>query len=133
MNNSWVSARQIYRQFFGEHKHAGTTTAFSYHFGRDIFTGIFRIPPGVRPVPVRVLTRPSYPRGPQAAQLAGAPDPRNTQQTAWHNRELSIRSGAERLYQLSGELLDELKTAPAGSILNARMYKRVQEIERLAK
>jgi hypothetical protein len=66
-------------------------------------------------------------------KVADTADPNNSQQTALRHREQVFRAGVEKLYQLSGELREELQTAPASNVLSVKMYKRVQEIEKLAK
>jgi len=66
-------------------------------------------------------------------KVADAADPNNSQQTALHRREQVFRAGVEKLYQLSGELRGELQTEAASNVLSVKMYKRVQEIEKLAK
>ena len=49
------------------------------------------------------------------------------------NREGQFRDDVDKLVQLSNELRDALNTTPASNVLSVKMYKRVQEIARLAK
>lgn len=80
------------------------------------------------------LPDPPLPGDPeQRDKLAGPADPKSSQQAILHRREQEFRSGVEKLYQLTSELREELKTTPATNVLSVRMYKRVQEIEKLAK
>ena len=48
-------------------------------------------------------------------------------------REREFRVDVDKLVQLSNELREELNTAPASNVLSVKMYKRVQEIAKLAK
>jgi hypothetical protein len=43
------------------------------------------------------------------------------------------RAGVERLYQLSSELRDEMQKTSTTNVLSVRMYKKTEEIEKLAK
>jgi hypothetical protein len=47
--------------------------------------------------------------------------------------EKEFREGVERLYQLSGELRDEVQQTPTTDVLSLRMVKKTEEIEKLAK
>lgn len=47
--------------------------------------------------------------------------------------EKEFREGVERLYQLSGELRDEVQKTPTSDVLSVRMMKKADEIEKLAK
>jgi len=80
------------------------------------------------------LPDPPLPGDPkQRDKLAAPADPKISQQAILHSREQEFRSGVEKLYQLTSELREELKTTPTTDILSVRMYKRVQEIKKLAK
>ncbi len=48
-------------------------------------------------------------------------------------QEKEFREGIERLYTLSGELRDEVQKTPTLQVLSVRMYKKTEEIEKLAK
>ncbi|HXN51440.1 MAG TPA: hypothetical protein VN943_05830 [Candidatus Acidoferrum sp.] len=47
--------------------------------------------------------------------------------------EREFRAGVERLYQLTSELRDEVQKTVTSEVLSIRMYKRTEEIEKLAK
>ena len=47
--------------------------------------------------------------------------------------EKEFREGIEKLYQMATELRDELAQAPKMNVLSVRMYKKTEEIEKLAK
>jgi hypothetical protein len=47
--------------------------------------------------------------------------------------EREFRAGVERLYQLSSELRDEVQKTATSDVLSVRMYKKTEEIEKLAK
>lgn len=47
--------------------------------------------------------------------------------------ERDFRAGVERLYELSGELRDEVRKTMTTDVLSVRMYKKTEEIEKLAK
>jgi len=80
------------------------------------------------------LPDPPLPGDPQQRdKLATPADPKATQQAARHQREENFRTGVEKLYGLTGELRDDLKNGPTADVLSVKMYKRLQEIEKLAK
>jgi uncharacterized protein with WD repeat len=47
--------------------------------------------------------------------------------------EKEFREGVERLYQLTGELRDEVQKTTTTDVLSLRMVKKTEEIEKLAK
>jgi hypothetical protein len=47
--------------------------------------------------------------------------------------EREFRVGVERLYQLTSELRDEVQKTATSDVLSVRMYKKTEEIEKLAK
>jgi len=47
--------------------------------------------------------------------------------------EQEFRDGVERLYQLTGELREEVQKTPTTDVLSIRMVKKTEEIEKLAK
>jgi hypothetical protein len=82
----------------------------------------------------RSLPDPPTPGDPQQRnKLADPSDPKTAQQAKVQNREREFREDVDKLLQLSNELRDELNTAPASNVLSVKMYKRVQEIAKLAK
>ena len=56
-----------------------------------------------------------------------------SQQAKVQNREREFREDVDKLVQLSNELRGELNTTAASNVLSVKMYKRVQEIAKLAK
>jgi hypothetical protein len=52
---------------------------------------------------------------------------------ALQENEREFRAGVERLYQLTSELHDEVLKTITSDVLSIRMYKKTEEIERLAK
>jgi hypothetical protein len=48
-------------------------------------------------------------------------------------REQDFRAGVEKLFQLTSALREGLKTTTSTDVLNVTMYKRLQEVEKLAK
>jgi hypothetical protein len=80
------------------------------------------------------LPDPPLPGDPQQRDKLAVPsDLKNSRQSVLHRREQEFRSGVEKLFQLSSELREDLKNMPSTDVLSVRMYKRVQEIEKLAK
>ena len=57
--------------------------------------------------------------------------PVNARSCAQNEKE--FRDGVERLYTLTGELRDEVQNTPTAEVLSVRMYKKTEEIEKLAK
>jgi hypothetical protein len=47
--------------------------------------------------------------------------------------EKEFRAGVERLYELTGELREEVQKTPTTDVLSVGMYKRMEAIEKLAK
>ena len=47
--------------------------------------------------------------------------------------EREFREGVQKLYELATELRDELAQAPKMNVLSVGMYKKTEEIEKLAK
>ncbi len=62
-----------------------------------------------------------------------AGDPQAGRKAQLAQNEKEFREGVERLYELSGELRDEVQKTPPSGVLSVSMYKRTEEIERLAK
>jgi hypothetical protein len=83
------------------------------------------------------------PTPPPPPQPAGTPNPAeihaNPQAIAAARRarlqqnEKEFRDGVERLYQLTGELREEVQKTPTTDVLSIRMVKKTEEIEKLAK
>jgi len=84
--------------------------------------------------------RPGFPSPPPpadpSAQDKDAPqgiDPQTAKRAAAARNEKEFREGVEKLYQLATELRDELAQAPKMNVLSVHMYKKTEEIEKLAK
>ena len=84
--------------------------------------------------------RPGLPAPPPAAdpdaQDQNAPkgiDPQTAKRVMAAKNEKEFREGVEKLFQLATELHDELAQAPKMNVLSVRMYKKTEEIEKLAK
>jgi hypothetical protein len=52
---------------------------------------------------------------------------------ALHEKEREFRAGIERLYQLTSELRDEVQKTVTSDVLSIHIYKKTEEIEKLAK
>jgi len=84
--------------------------------------------------------RPGLPAPPPAAdpdaQDQNAPkgiDPQTAKRVMAAKNEKEFREGVEKLFQLATELHVELAQAPKMNVLSVRMYKKTEEIEKLAK
>ena len=60
-------------------------------------------------------------------------DPQTAKRVMAAKNEKEFREGVEKLYQMSSELRDELAQSPKMNVLSVRMYKKTEEIEKLAK
>jgi hypothetical protein len=76
---------------------------------------------------------PPAPGDPQQRDKLAPPDSKTPEQNAQQRSEERFRLEAEKLFQLSGELRDEVKNTSSTKVFSVKMYKRLQEIERLAK
>jgi hypothetical protein len=61
------------------------------------------------------------------------PDPLTAKRVMAAQNEKEFREGVEKLYAMATELRDELAQAPKMNVLSVRMYKKTEEIEKLAK
>ena len=83
--------------------------------------------------------RRGFPDPPEPAEkqnpAAATPDDTGHQSAkrALQENEREFRAGVERLYQLTNELHDEVQKTPTSDVLSIRMFKKTEEIERLAK
>jgi hypothetical protein len=84
--------------------------------------------------------RPGLPPPPAAADpddqdqnAAKGLDPQTAKRVMAAKNEKEFREGVEKLYQMATELKDELAQAPKMNVLSVRMYKKTEEIEKLAK
>jgi hypothetical protein len=60
-------------------------------------------------------------------------DPQTSKRIMAAKNEKEFREGVEKLYHMATELKDELAQAPKMNVLSVRMYKKTEEIEKLAK
>jgi hypothetical protein len=91
--------------------------------------------------PMRAAQNPPTP--PPPPQPGGIPNPaeihRNPQAEAAAKRarlqqnEKEFRSGVEKLYELAGELREEVQKTPTTDVLSLHMVKKTEAIEKLAK
>lgn len=82
--------------------------------------------------------RGGFPDPPEPAEkpnpAAAAPDAsRRSAKSLAQENEREFRAGVEQLYRLASELRDEVQRTPTSDVLSIRMYKKTEEIERLAK
>jgi hypothetical protein len=92
------------------------------------------------PVPAWAQRRRKFPEPPQASATRNPAEVGKLDTTgvsakkaALVQNEREFRSGVERLYQLSSELRDEVQKTSTSEVLSVRMYKKTEEIEKLAK
>ena len=85
-------------------------------------------------------SRTGFPSPPAPADPSGqdrdAPqgtDPMTAKRIAAAKNEKEFREGIEKLYEMASELRDELAQSPKMNVLSVRMYKKTEEIEKLAK
>jgi hypothetical protein len=62
-----------------------------------------------------------------------APEQRALKRAQMLRNQQEFREGVDRLFQLSGELRDEVQHTPNADVFSLRMYKKTQEIEKLVK
>ncbi len=85
--------------------------------------------PGRSPFP-----KPPTPGDPQEKnKTADASDLKAMKRAAMVRSEKEFRVGVERLYQLSGDLREEMQKTTTTNVLSVQMYKKTEEIEKLAK
>ena len=84
--------------------------------------------------------RPGFPAPPAPADpsaqdkdAAQGIDPQTAKRVMAARNEKEFREGVEKLYQLATELREELAQSPKMNVLSVRMYKKTEEIEKLAK
>ena len=64
---------------------------------------------------------------------APPPDTRVAKKGVALQNEKEFRSGVEKLYQMTGELKEEVEKTMTTDVLSVRMYKKMEDIEKLAK
>jgi hypothetical protein len=68
------------------------------------------------------------------AEVAAANrDPQNAKRVALQQNEKEFRADVDRLYQLAGELKQEVDKTVTTEVFSVHMYKRTEEIEKVAK
>ena len=60
-------------------------------------------------------------------------DPKISERTILNQNEKAFRAGVEKLYRMALELKEDLDKTATTNVLSVRMYKKMQEIEKLAK
>jgi hypothetical protein len=81
----------------------------------------------------RNMRSPPPPAAPPLGQNAPTPGQQAAKRALLLENEKDFRAGVERLYELTGELRDEVEKTPTSDVLSVRMYKKAEEIEKLAK
>jgi hypothetical protein len=71
-------------------------------------------------------------QNPAEAQ-ADKSDPQNAKRVALQQNEKEFRAGVNRLYQLAGELKEEVDKTVTTEVFSLQMYKKTGEIEKVAK
>jgi hypothetical protein len=84
-------------------------------------------------------TRP-FPTPPASAETQNpaekdgtTPDPQSAKRAALKQNEREFRAGVDRLYRLASELKQEVDKTGTTEVFSVRMYKRMEEIEKVAK
>jgi heme oxygenase len=83
--------------------------------------------------------KPTFPKPPtpgdpqEKNKTADASDLKAMKRAAMVRNEKEFRAGVERLYQLSGDLREEMQKTTTTNVLSVQMYKKTEEIEKLAK
>jgi hypothetical protein len=79
------------------------------------------------------MPTPPLPAERQGQNNPPALDPQAAKRALLLQNEKDFRAGVERLYELTGELRDEVQKTPTTDVLSVGMYKRMEAIEKLAK
>jgi hypothetical protein len=81
-----------------------------------------------------------FPTPPAAAETqnpaemdAASRDPQSAKRVALRQNEREFRAGVDRLYQLASELKQEVDKTATMQVFSVQMYKRTEEIEKVAK
>jgi hypothetical protein len=91
------------------------------------------------PVLAQVHNTKPFPNPPQSAETqnpaeaAAKTNPQNTKRVALQQNEKEFRAGVERLYRLASELKQEVDKTVTTEVFSVQMYKRTEEIEKVAK
>jgi hypothetical protein len=84
----------------------------------------------------RILVPTSAPEGAETQNPAAGqakPEQQTARRIALQKNEKEFRSGVDRLYQLASELKQEVEKLPTSEIFSVQMFKKTEEIEKLAK
>jgi|SRR6476646_10452769 len=84
-----------------------------------------------KPTPFPAPPEAAETRNPAAGQAK--PERQTARRLALQQNEKEFRSGVDRLYRLASELKQEVEKLPTSEIFSVQMYKRTEEIEKLAK
>jgi hypothetical protein len=76
---------------------------------------------------------PAEKQNPAEAAAAAKGDPQSARRVALQQNEKEFRAGVNRLYQLAGELKDEVDKTVTAEVFSVQLYKRTEEIEKVAK
>ena len=83
---------------------------------------------------------PPFPAPPESADPQNTAEPgaakrdsQTSKRIALQQNEKEFRAGVDRLYELAGELKKEVDGTPTTEVFSVRMYKRTEEIEKVAK
>jgi flagellar motility protein MotE (MotC chaperone) len=68
-----------------------------------------------------------------AEAAAAKTDPQSTKRVALQQNEKEFRAEVDRLYQLAGELKQEVDKTVTTEVFSVQMYRRTEEIEKVAK
>ena len=96
---------------------------------------------GTRDTLIFAQKRQPFPKPPEpsdkqtnpAAAAAVSDAKRAAAKRALQENEREFRAGIDRLYQLTNELREEVQNTATTDVLSIRMYKKTEEIEKLAK
>ena len=72
-------------------------------------------------------------QNPAEAAAAAKGDSQSAKRVALQQNEKEFRADVERLYQLASELKEEVEKIATTDVFSLQMYKRTQEIEKVAK
>jgi hypothetical protein len=84
-----------------------------------------------KPIPFPTPPEGAETQNPAAGQAK--PEQQTARRIALQKNEKEFRSGVDRLYQLASELKQEVEKLPTSEIFSVQMFKKTEEIEKLAK
>jgi hypothetical protein len=102
-----------------------------------VFTGaagaLFAGTPQKAAPPFPKPPEPADQQNPAQQDAAGAKDADAAKRAALRQNATEFRAGVEKLYQMAGQLKDDVSNTPTMDVFSVQMYKRTAEIEKLAK